>query len=104
MKNENKLSQIQAEAEKLYPYLPNEDNDLATREWNQKKHDQREAYVEGSKFKQFEHVKTFEEAVEPIMKWLAENQHPHTTVIATSNKAELVEGLKTHLTDKFIID
>lgn len=48
--------------------------------------------------------KTFEDAVEPLMKWLCENQHPHTTIIVTSNRAELVEGLKCHNTDEFIVD
>lgn len=48
--------------------------------------------------------KTFEEAVEPLMKWMSENQHPHTTVIVTGIRAELVEGLQCHLTDEFIVD
>lgn len=48
--------------------------------------------------------KTFEEAVEPLMKWMCENQHPHTTVIVTGTRAELVEGLQCHLNDKFIVD
>jgi hypothetical protein len=51
-----------------------------------------------------EDAKTFEDAVEPLMKWLSENQHPHTTVIVTGTTSELVEGLQTHLTDKFIVD
>lgn len=48
--------------------------------------------------------KTFEEAVEPLMKWMSENQHPHTTVIVTGTRAELVEGLQCHFTDEFIVD
>lgn len=48
--------------------------------------------------------KTFEEAVEPLMKWMSENQHPHTTVIVTGTRAELVEGLQCHLTNEFIVD
>ena len=51
-----------------------------------------------------EDPKTFEEAVEPLMKWMSENQHPHTTVIVTGTRAELVEGLQCHLTDEFIVD
>ena len=51
-----------------------------------------------------EDPKTFEEAVEPLMKWMSENQHPHTTAIVTGTIAELVEGLQCHLTDKFIVD
>lgn len=48
--------------------------------------------------------KTFKDAVEPLMKWLCENQHPHTTVIVTGNRAELVEGLQCHVNDEFIVD
>ena len=48
--------------------------------------------------------KTFEEAVEPLMKWISENQHPHTTVIVTGTTAELFEGVQSHLTDEFIVD
>ena len=48
--------------------------------------------------------KTFEDAVEPLMKWLCENQHPHITVIVTANRAELVEGLQCHVNDEFIVD
>jgi len=36
--------------------------------------------------------KTFEEAVEPLMKWMSENIHPHATAIVTGTRAELVEG------------
>jgi hypothetical protein len=31
-------------AQELFPYLPNNDNDPATREWNQRMYDKREAY------------------------------------------------------------
>ena len=41
-------------------------------------------------------------AVEPLMQYLAENHHPHVTAIVTSAGAELVEGICTHRTDKFI--
>ena len=51
-----------------------------------------------------EDAKTFEEAVEPLMKWMAENTHPHATAIVTSSRAELVEGLQCHLNDEFIVD
>lgn len=46
----------------------------------------------------------FEEAVEPLMKWLAENCHPHTCVIVDGGHAELFEGCKVHNTDRFILD
>ena len=48
--------------------------------------------------------KTFEEACEPLMKWLSENKHPHTMVEVENNKAVLWEGKQTHLTDEFIVD
>jgi hypothetical protein len=47
---------------------------------------------------------TFEDAVKPLMKWLCENTHPHTTAIVTGNIAELVEGLESVKTDEFIVD
>lgn len=36
---------------------------------------------------------TFEEAARPLMKWLAENVHPHHSVIVTPVRAELLEGV-----------
>jgi len=47
---------------------------------------------------------TFEQAVKPLMKWLCENTHPHTTAIVTYNLSELVEGIEIVKTDEFIID
>jgi len=48
--------------------------------------------------------KTFEEACEPLMKWLSENQHPHTMAEVESNRAVLWEGKQTHLTEEFILE
>lgn len=39
---------------------------------------------------------TFEDAVKTLMKWLADNHHPHMKVIVDSTCAELVEGQKTY--------
>lgn len=47
---------------------------------------------------------TFEQAVKPLMKWLCENTHPHTTAIVTGTLAELVEGVENVITDEFVID
>ena len=47
---------------------------------------------------------TFEQAVKPLMKWLCENTHPHTTAIVTGNLAELVEGVESVITNEFIVD
>lgn len=40
-----------------------------------------------------EQKKEFEKAVKPLMKYLAENHHPHVTVIVDGNAAELLEGI-----------
>jgi hypothetical protein len=42
--------------------------------------------------------------VEPLMRWLSDNHHPHTTIILTSTSAQLVEGMAAHNTDKFVKD
>lgn len=42
--------------------------------------------------------KRFEDAARPLVQWLAENCHPHTTAVVTSTNAELlvsVEGFET---------
>lgn len=51
-----------------------------------------------------EEAQTFEQAVKPLMKWLCENTHPHTTAIVTGNVAELVEGVEVVKTDEFIVE
>ena len=48
--------------------------------------------------------KTFEQASEPMMKFLAENHHPHTMAQIESNRAILWEGLNTHHNDEFLVD
>ena len=52
----------------------------------------------------FDKKVSFEQAAEPLIKWLAENVHPHHTVIVTSTDAELLQSEKSHLTDKFLVD
>ena len=47
---------------------------------------------------------SFRAAVEPAMKWLAENKGPHAKIIIDSGDAELVVGEIAHRTDKFIKD
>lgn len=47
---------------------------------------------------------TFEEAARPLIKWLAENVHPHHTVIVTSNHAELLQGEQAVSTDEYLRD
>ncbi len=50
--------------------------------------------------------KGFEKAVEVVMEYLSNPTlfHPHVKVIIDSGCAELVEGIVTHRTEKFIVD
>lgn len=47
---------------------------------------------------------TFEEAARPLIKWLAENVHPHHSVIVTSTHAELLEGQQALQTEEYLKD
>lgn len=47
---------------------------------------------------------TFEEAVRPLMQYLAENHNPHTSALVSSGYAEIVEGVKTFNTQDYIKD
>ena len=51
-----------------------------------------------------ERQKSFEVAVEPAIKWLCDNAHPHTKIIVDCTSAELVEGCMCFLTDKHVRD
>jgi len=44
------------------------------------------------------------EVSKPLIKYLAENHHPHVTAIVTSDMVELLEGLMTARTSEFIKD
>jgi hypothetical protein len=46
----------------------------------------------------------FENAVRPLMKYMAENFHPHSKIIVDSSRAELVEGVRSIVTNEFIVD
>ena len=48
--------------------------------------------------------KAFYEAAEPLMKWLADNVHPHHTAIVDASRAELLEGCATHINEAFLKD
>ena len=41
------------------------------------------------------HLKELREAAMPLMQWLHDNCHPHTTIIVDSEHIELLEGLAT---------
>ncbi|APS35504.1 MULTISPECIES: hypothetical protein [Serratia] len=47
---------------------------------------------------------SFDEAAKPLIKWLAENVHPHHTAIVTSNRAELLMGESVINTDEYLKD
>jgi len=51
-----------------------------------------------------EQIAQLEEAAKPLMKFLAENFHPHVKVIVESNTAEFVEGSATVKCDDYILD
>ena len=46
----------------------------------------------------------FEKTVKPLIKFLAENFHPHVTAIVDSGRAEILEGSASIVTDEFIPD
>ena len=46
----------------------------------------------------------FEKAVEVVIKYMAENHHPHTTMIIDATSAQLFEGLRVHYTEKYLVD
>ena len=40
-----------------------------------------------------EKKESLEKVVRPVIKWLNENQHPHTKIIIYSNNFKLLEGI-----------
>lgn len=46
----------------------------------------------------------FEDAARPLMKWLAENVHPHHTAIVDQSSAELLMGIQRAVTQEYIKD
>jgi len=51
-----------------------------------------------------EQKEQFKEAVKPLMKYLAENHHPHVTAIVEGGRAGILEGSASIVTDEFIPD
>lgn len=47
---------------------------------------------------------SFEEAVRPLMKWMAENSCPHSHVVVSGVSAELFHGQKSFNTFEFVQD
>lgn len=46
----------------------------------------------------------FEKAVRPLIKYLAENHHPHTTVIVSNTGAEILEGIRSVKIEDYLVD
>lgn len=44
------------------------------------------------------------EAAKPLIQWLNDNGHPHTTAIVTTTDVEVMEGIATMRTTEFIKD
>ena len=44
----------------------------------------------------------FADVVKPLIKWLNDNCHPHTTVIVESGSAQLVEGVCSVVVEDYI--
>lgn len=49
-------------------------------------------------------LQSFERSAKPLIQWLAENVHPHHTVIVTSTGAELMMGEMSFPTEEFLKD
>ncbi|MEI7143260.1 hypothetical protein WCT84_06680 [Pectobacterium brasiliense] len=47
---------------------------------------------------------SFEDVTKPVIKWLAENVHPHHSVIVDSTHAELLEGQRVLSTKEYLRD
>jgi thiamine pyrophosphokinase len=46
----------------------------------------------------------FDSVADLAIKYLAENHHPHTTMIVTATDAEVAEGVKCYSSDKYLRD
>lgn len=46
----------------------------------------------------------FDNIVKPVMKWLAENMHPHAVILVSSVSAELLESSIGLNTTEFLVD
>lgn len=51
-----------------------------------------------------EQIESFREAAKPLVEWLNEHCHPHTSVIVTPVRAELVEGVICAKIEEFLRD
>lgn len=88
------IKEIVKEANKSEDGLAAMAGEPSTKEPNHKEHLDR----------QYRREVTFEEAVKPLMVWLADNHHPHVHAIVSATTAELVEGLESFNSFEFVKD
>lgn len=51
-----------------------------------------------------EQYEEFVKVTRPLIKYMAENHHPHTKLIVESTRAELVEGVMNFPTTEYLRD
>lgn len=51
-----------------------------------------------------EKLAEFEAVAKPLIKWLNDNHHPHTTIIITPDRAEIMEVILAFPTTDYIRD
>ena len=51
-----------------------------------------------------EQIKDFENAARPLIKYLAENHHPHVTAIVDGGRCEILESSAFIPIDDYIVD
>jgi hypothetical protein len=60
--------------------------------------------IDEAKEMEKEITSNFESASRPLMKYLAQNHHPHTSAYVRNDLAELLEGQQIFGTDDYILD
>ena len=51
-----------------------------------------------------EQIEAMFEAAKPLIKWMAENCHPHCTAIVDATGVEVLEGIAAQKTNEYIGD
>lgn len=46
----------------------------------------------------------FEALTRPLMQWLNTNGHPHMSILVTTDRAEVSEGVCAFATDEYVLD
>jgi hypothetical protein len=99
----NNLSKYREEAEAKYPYLPNEEDDLATREWNQRKHTQREAHIAARLMSEQDFSKCWDASAEAVEEYFENDYDDNGAIpqfsVPASVKAEYLASHTPALID-----